>query len=261
MQYQFQSTLPLRGATYFLVSKWKISKFQSTLPLRGATFALCCFSFKFAGFQSTLPLRGATKRALQEAGRTQISIHAPLTGSDSGTDPCRLGSLISIHAPLTGSDHDTSHYGPHRNDFNPRSPYGERPRDDPLRALRQRFQSTLPLRGATFRSIGKQYSIAISIHAPLTGSDYAPAPSAARPLNFNPRSPYGERRHPKQQTTARCAISIHAPLTGSDLNPYKLTMVFGKFQSTLPLRGATRHAVVAEVGPHISIHAPLTGSD
>ena len=34
-----------------------------------------------------------------------------------------------------------------------------------------------------------------------------------------------------------------------------------KFQSTLPLRGATLHAVEGSVRFHISIHTPLAGSD
>ena len=33
------------------------------------------------------------------------------------------------------------------------------------------FQSTLPLRGATFSQVKKLVYFAISIHAPLTGSD------------------------------------------------------------------------------------------
>ena len=127
MQYQFQSTLPLRGATYFLVSKWKISKFQSTLPLRGATTrtSLPWFLVNFNPrspygerlgtllwlksariFQSTLPLRGATEDELVATVEIKISIHAPLTGSD--------GSVSLAHS--------------YRDYFNPRSPYGERRR-------------------------------------------------------------------------------------------------------------------------------------
>ena len=56
--------------------------------------------------------------------------------------------------------------------FNPRSPYGER-------------------LASSASWISPAY---ISIHAPLTGSDYAPAKSVGRNLNFNPRSPYGERQ-------------------------------------------------------------------
>ena len=100
------------------------------------------------------------------------------------------------------------------------------------------FQSTLPLRGATHPQTDSRALLAISIHAPLTGSD--PRRSGGRRLlrHFNPRSPYGER----------------LVLNGPTLNGFK-------FQSTLPLRGATIMQAVNAQKHSISIHAPLTGSD
>ena len=56
-------------------------------------------------FQSTLPLRGATVVGRQVELSLEISIHAPLTGSDGSLNGRSGGeSYISIHAPLTGSD-------------------------------------------------------------------------------------------------------------------------------------------------------------
>ena len=79
-----------------------------------------------------------------------ISIHAPLTGSDPFN--LFLGHLspISIHAPLTGSDAPDTQFYYHDRDFNPRSPYGERLLDRLFHIFDILFQSTLPLRGATF---------------------------------------------------------------------------------------------------------------
>ena len=57
----------------------------------------------------------------------------------------------------------------------------------------------------------------ISIHAPLTGSDLTWLLFGKDSKDFNPRSPYGERR----------------PVGYSVFDP-------DGFQSTLPLRGATR---------------------
>ena len=57
--------------------------------------------------------------------------------------------------------------------------------------------------------------------------------------HFNPRSPCGERPPHAFAADVDRAISIHAPLAGSDDNrtdPREETI---KFQSTLPLRGAT----------------------
>ena len=108
-----------------------------------------------------------------------------------------------------------------------------------------RFQSTLPARGAT-ENVQRQTSGA---------------------QHFNPRSPHGERRVHHQQVGAGGAISIHAPRTGSDspsgeeipvptyFNPRsphgERQIPFccgrpgkGKFQSTLPARGATIARVV-----------------
>ena len=78
------------------------------------------------------------------------------------------------------------------------------------------FQSTLPLRGAT----GIE-----AVH--IQGN-----------VDFNPRSPCGERRLTKKRFTG-----------------------YLQFQSTLPLRGATTSSGTGKRSWIISIHAPLAGSD
>ena len=122
-----------------------------------------------------------------------ISIHAPLTGSDASRRSKSCDRSISIHAPLTGSDLTRTSLPWFLVNFNPRSPYGERQlrkaADDldkifqstlPLRGatcllidckIQVRFQSTLPLRGATGAEQKRVWTFDISIHAPLTGSD------------------------------------------------------------------------------------------
>ena len=67
--------------------------------------------------------------------------------------------------------------------------------------------------------------------------------------------------------TGRCpgshpvfSISIHAPHAGSDQLALDLKIVSG-FQSTLPMRGATRHQWPLANPCIISIHAPHAGSD
>ncbi len=81
-KFKFQSTLPLRGATR-CVHDTNLNRyvFQSTLPLRGATLTRWGLRYWFA-FQSTLPLRGATRPWSRRRSNGQISIHAPLAGSD-----------------------------------------------------------------------------------------------------------------------------------------------------------------------------------
>ena len=56
--------------------------FQSTLPSQGATALPRDIHFQ-TEFQSTLPSQGATTTPEIDAELDVISIHAPLTGSDS----------------------------------------------------------------------------------------------------------------------------------------------------------------------------------
>ena len=83
--------------------------------------------------------------------------------------------------------------------------------------MRHSFQSTLPARGAT--------NVGMSV---LFTS-----------INFNPRSPHGERRVKHTLEVEVAQISIHAPRTGSDLLRLYRRRHSALFQSTLPARGAT----------------------
>ena len=258
-QCSFQSTLPARGATDRVELKDRAFLFQSTLPARGATLELLKTAV-YQSFQSTLPARGATRGREANTKAMLISIHAPRTGSDCGGSGFlarvelisihapRTGSdavgreprkteTISIHAPRTGSDVFADAHGRITAHFNPRSPHGERHGVLGYSPIAFEFQSTLPARGATGGIQHFVPAIAISIHAPRTGSDPSRQWSLARPdisihaprtgsdgragaygadaADFNPRSPHGERRR-AQEAVPVAAISIHAPRTGSD---------------------------------------------
>ena len=56
-----------------------------------------------------------------------------------------------------------------------------------------RFQSTLPMRGATKMTTSVMAPYNISIHAPHAGSDDGKILKAGSLKDFNPRSPCGER--------------------------------------------------------------------
>ena len=147
-------------------------------------------------------------------------------------------SKISIHAPHAGSD-----FAPHRLpegllDFNPRSPCGERHVVLGSRHVHGRFQSTLPMRGATRKLYDYYRRRFISIHAPHAGSDGGVDAVCGVVRDFNPRSPCGERRSGFSFSVQVSPISIHAPHAGSDA-----------FKEWLDAMGA------------ISIHAPHAGSD
>ena len=144
------------------------------------------------------------------------------------------------------------------------------------------FQSTLPARGATTLQGSAASVLIFQSTLPARGATSARAFALPDYLNFNPRSPHGERPAAGAPRKQRSAISIHAPRTGSDersrfcpagLLEFQSTLpargatltsmdskVMSIFQSTLPARGATfRHAGVWYIP--ISIHAPRTGSD
>ena len=56
-------------------------------------------------------------------------------------------------------------------------------------------------------------------------------------------------------------ISIHAPLAGCDFAAVMPSARLRLFQSTYPLRGATRRTAAVRALVKISIHAPLAGCD
>jgi len=219
-----------------------------------------------------------------------ISIHTPLAGSDrwpAGTSS--LGS-ISIHTPLAGSDKAHSHGVPQQTDFNPHSPCGERLADFYTYWQGEEFQSTLPLRGATFHSRHSGHWASffsprqqISIHTPLAGSDGKQHGRDRHPSDFNPHSPCGERLGCCSfRVSANGNFNPHSPCgerhasnatrtRNEDFNPHSpcgerrmdalVERLVPTFQSTLPLRGATDNAKGPYNQVKISIHTPLAGSD
>ena len=192
--YDISIHAPLTGSDNLLsLSKLFPQLFQSTLPLRGAT---CCgqSSDRWINISIHAPLTGSDTKKPVLSGIRGISIHAPLTGSDNiplknTPGVCHFNPRspygerlpqgnqkffprISIHAPLTGSDKNGLSCAWIMRYFNPRSPYGERPPRKKNLLSRKPFQSTLPLRGATTVNKWVVEECEISIHAPLTGSDY-----------------------------------------------------------------------------------------
>ena len=107
--------------------------------------------------------------------------------------------------------------GVRHKDFNPRTPCG-------VRRLRQAgvlhdlaFQSTHPMRGATHHHLVMDRAAWISIHAPHAGCDFR-----------------------VQKLRAPAEISIHAPHAGCDKEIMDMVAEWKEFQSTHPMRGATK---------------------
>ena len=170
----------------------------------------------------------------------KISIHAPLTGSDP------------VYGGWTCDADDFNPRSPHRErppgmrymgaafDFNPRSPHRERLRRTQRSLWQGGFQSTLPSQGATDLRVGIYTggshfnprsphrerpcgssavidSCAISIHAPLTGSDDWRMWIYLYDIIISIHAPLTGSDPQLQEMGYSFNISIHAPLTGSDM--------------------------------------------
>ena len=120
--------------------------------------------------------------------------------------------------------------------FNPHSPCGERPtRRAPRRRIQPYFNPHSPCgeRRSVFQHASGDYII--SIHTPLAGSDLQIIHTYDR---------YG-------------GISIHTPLAGSDGYDGHGHDRIQRFQSTLPLRGATpRHDTARIAYKDFNPHSP-----
>ena len=168
-------------------------------------------------FQSTLPLRGATWKWYYD----------------------KFPQLISIHTPLAGSDQPVRRYWKAWLNFNPHSPCGERPHRNPSRWFLWNFNPHSPCGERHEPAAEHGARLVISIHTPLAGSDRQSGRASCGAFHFNPHSPCGERPESMALRRKTSYFNPHSPcgerrpVIVSNLH----TMVF---QSTLPLRGATR---------------------
>ena len=149
----------------------------------------------FVRFQSTLPVWGATVNGHSADAVDVFQSTLPVWGATRRRQTVDLGGYETFQSTLpvwgaTWTRHATRHTTAN---FNPRSPYGERPKAWQTGSHPNKFQSTLPVWGATNSGSPATLVSNISIHAPRMGSDLLLFDSVTTQHNFNPRSPYGER--------------------------------------------------------------------
>ena len=191
---QFQSTLPVWGATYAQSSflpPLSISihaprvgsdqnaasafspknQFQSTLPVWGATVSVTKIAHLDVYFNPRSPCGERQYHRRNSRFPHRISIHAPRVGSDLILFISKiLSQEFQSTLPVWGATcHTQAADG--LTDFNPRSPCGERPPTSMEPSQVDRFQSTLPVWGATGGAFNNFNLEFISIHAPRVGSD------------------------------------------------------------------------------------------
>ena len=207
--------------------------------MRGAT-VVSAQAARRSLFQSTRPMRGAT--ASKSASTLLQSNFNPCA-------PCgaRRGQImhyyerirISIHAPHAGRDRGrgVSVQGQHY--FNPRAPCGARRRSAWSLTSFPKISIHAPHAGRDGVHHGPAGLVGgISIHAPHAGRDEHKTLRKRRGNYFNPRAPCG----------ARPSVSFASGYCS-------------RFQSTRPMRGATRAIYVIIESEKISIHAPHAGRD
>ena len=205
----------LRPSTSFQPS------FQSTLPVGGATAVFPSGSFSRL-FQSTLPVGGATQgwvRSISAILRFQSTL--PVGGA--------TGIYCSI-AAFPG-------------DFNPRSPWGERRYGSGL--LRGQIPISIHAPRGGSDALRKDGALrqGISIHAPRGGSDIIKEVGLWLARNFNPRSPWGERRGTKRSQPRLLYFNPRSPW-GERRAVAAFLLCSFQFQSTLPVGGATGFPVM-----------------
>ena len=232
------------------------------------------------------PRRGSDLRRYErEKSTSHISIHAPRRGSDGDITRKYIPTYnISIHAPRRGSDQMSLIIKSSIENFNPRSPQGERryivfkggddnvhfnPRS-PQGERRRPHASSVPHRDFNPRSpqgerhyvFGRsKHAYLISIHAPRRGSDIQHSSGGFPFQDFNPRSPQGERQMTRHSSPGLTGFQSTLPAGGATANFASDGFGLMEFQSTLPAGGATRASKSADHFGIISIHAPRRGSD
>ena len=146
---------------------------------------------------------------------------------------------ISIHAPRAGGDDRDAIRRGRRKDFNPRPPCG----------------------GRHQRDHGPAAETGISIHAPRAGGDLIISQAVTFTADFNPRPPCGGRRRGFcfLRSTPR-HFNPRPPCGGRRLQR-RFAAMRKRFQSTPPVRGATKNIMEIAILASISIHAPRAGGD
>ena len=100
----------------------------------------------------------------------------------------------------------------------------------------------------------------VSIHAPRAGRDAMRLPPISHHPCFNPRAPCGARHVPVNLRNFISSFNPRAPC-GARQGAGVVFIAAASFQSTRPVRGATRSSPFSMGTVRVSIHAPRAGRD
>ena len=170
--------------------------------------------------------------------------------------------FISIYASYEGDDHIDGIIGAAGEDFYLRILRRRRHRSYNISSKECNYSAISASRGERChcsRAMVLNFQW-ISIHAPMrraTGERLALFPTSLISIH----APRGGATADKIVRSGVLPISIHAPMQGTTVPVPKDQTKVKTFQSTLPMRGATRVDYRLYAMPYISIHAPHAGSD
>ena len=192
-------------------------------------------------FQSTRPIRGATV-----SWRSRSRRFAPF----QSTRPIR---------GATGPQWAKSRQRWH---FNPRAPYGARPKPLSATRLPPTFQSTRPIRGATLKSAPSIRSNSqFQSTRPIRGATVWSIPYGGFHNYFNPRAPYGARLSMWHSPSQPAKFQSTRPIRGATRCPLNRRDVGDDFNPRAPYGARLLRGRMETYTRHISIHAPHTGRD
>ena len=122
------------------------------------------------------------------------------------------------------------------------------------------FQSTPPVRGATLLSPPPVPLKGISIHAPRAGGDHGNTQIPSREDHFNPRPPCGGRRRNFSTMMIFLGFQSTPPVRGATRKRSFTQTTARTFQSTPPVRGATVYRPAIAIQTVFQSTPPVRGA-
>ena len=186
----------------------------------------------------------------------------PLRGATSfSAQELQDVGTVSIHAPLAGRDDRAGRRRNRPNGFNPRAPCGARRDQHGLCRQQRRFNPRAPCGARPTGEVMEGTANAVSIHAPLAGRDARSRRSKHRSdTRFNPRAPCGARQTDRRSSPKPLRFQSTRPLRGATRFTRITLSALSTFQSTRPLRGATPKVLLAARVPLFQSTRPLRGA-
>ena len=147
--------------------------FQSTRPMRGATYIFPLFRLCRTRFNPRAPCGARLCLYIPIRRACDVSIHAPHAGRDSRILTSVSDLVVSIHAPHAGRDRFLMPVAAISDGFNPRAPCGARLLFLYRLQYHYCFNPRAPCGARLCEYESRLYPCAVSIHAPHAGRDRA----------------------------------------------------------------------------------------